>query len=127
MLEDTFDQLDESIQELEQNAQSADLAQLLPIGATIVKNTLLAFASAHKKNMPQSDDLLELLKAFVKGDPSLNAVRDNVREIVYYQNCLAENRFDVLPAKPEKMLAHTVRHIYFYLRSRCEQENLFDE
>ena len=67
-----------------------------------------------------------LFKAFVKGDPSLNAVRDNVRELVYYQNCLAQGREDALPKSPEKMAARTVQHIYFYLRSRLEQEKLVD-
>lgn len=69
-----------------------------------------------------SDDVLELFKAFVKGDPSLNAVRDNIRELVYYRNCLDLQREDALPAKPAHMAVRTARHIYLYLRTRCVQE-----
>ncbi|MHB1951385.1 MAG: hypothetical protein ACYCQK_07910 [Acidiferrobacteraceae bacterium] len=67
-------------------------------------------------------DVLEVFKRFVKGDPSLNAVRDNVRELVYYRNCLAARREDALPKKPAVMAVRTARHIYLYLRTRASQE-----
>jgi len=69
-----------------------------------------------------SDDVLEIFKVFVKGDPSLNAVRDNIRELVYYRNCIDMQREDALPVRPDAMAVRTVRHIYLYLRSRSEQE-----
>lgn len=68
------------------------------------------------------DDPLELFKVFVKGDPSLNAVRDNLRELVYYRNCLDQRREDALPARPVHMAVRTARHIYLYLRTRCLKE-----
>lgn len=74
-----------------------------------------------------SDDLLELFKVFVKGDPSLNAVRDNIRELVYYRNCIDMKREDALPARPDAMAVRTVRHIYLYLHSRSEQEGRLAE
>jgi len=67
------------------------------------------------------EDVLITFKRFVKGDPSLNAVRDNIRELVYYQNCITVNCLDSLPKVPAKMAVRTVRHIYLYLRSRVEQ------
>ncbi|MHB8454024.1 MAG: hypothetical protein ACYDDO_04850 [Acidiferrobacterales bacterium] len=74
-----------------------------------------------------SDDLLEIFKVFVKGEPSLNAVRDNIRELVYYRNCIDMRREDALPARPDAMAVRTVRHVYLYLRSRSEQEGRFAE
>ncbi len=71
---------------------------------------------------PQSGDVLEIFKVFVKGDPSLNAVRDNIRELVYYRNCIDLKREDALPVRPDAMAVRTARHIYLYLRSRSEQE-----
>ena len=68
-------------------------------------------------------DPLEVFKAFVKGDPSLNAIRDNVRELVYYRNCLASGREDALPVKPEAMTVRTIRHIYLYMRTRAIKEH----
>lgn len=68
------------------------------------------------------EDPLELFKVFVKGDPSLNAVRDNLRELVYYRNCLNEAREDALPERPVHMAVRTARHIYLYLRTRCLKE-----
>lgn len=68
------------------------------------------------------EDPLELFKVFVKGDPSLNAVRDNLRELVYYRNCLDQQREDALPPRPVHMAVRTARHIYLYLRTRCLKE-----
>jgi len=124
---DHFDELDEQIGELVDNARSgADLSETLRQGQSLVAQTLSQYAIAHGKPMPATGDLLEIFKGFVKGDPSLNTVRDNVRELVYYQNCLDTGREDALPVKPAMMVAHTTRHIYFYLRSRVEQESKLD-
>lgn len=122
-----FDVLDRQIATLEEHVgegAALDLEQNLPHAIRLVADLLRAYAAAHAKPMPEGEDLLELFKAFVKGDPSLNTVRDNVRELVFYQNCIAMDRRDALPAKPGRMAAHTVRHIYLYLRSRGEQEGL---
>ena len=125
-LQSEYDALDRQIAALEESVGSAvsDLKPVLAHGVHIAAELLRSFALAHAKPMPVGEDLLELFKAFVKGEPSLNTVRDNVRELVYYQNCLVMDRSDALPAKPERMVAHTVRHIYLYLRSRAEQEGL---
>ncbi len=106
------------------NIKNLDL--LVADASAICRDLLVMYAVAYKKSMPDSDDLLVLFKAFVKGDTSLTAVRDNVRELVYYRNCINEDRHDALPKKPEKMTLHTVRHVYFYLRSRADQEGLLD-
>ncbi len=122
-----FDELDERIGEMEQaitteGAEASDLKATLDQGAAIVGELLTAYGREHQRDMPASGDLLELFKAFAKGDPSLNAVRDNVRELVFYQNCLAIDREDALPKAPERMVVRTARHIYLYLRTRLEQE-----
>lgn len=121
--------LDERIAALEARVRTGDAAALpgiLAEGMNIVGGLLGAYAEHAGKTLPVTDDLLEVFKAFVKGDPSLNAVRDNVRELVYYQNCLAMDRADALPRAPERMVAHTARHIYLYLRTRAEQEHRLD-
>lgn len=127
-LQADFDAFDLQIATLEDRVGSgaeADLEQTLPQAMRLVADLLRAYGTAHAKPMPECEDLLELFKAFVKGDPSLNAVRDNVRELIFYANCIGMGRRDALPAKPGRMAAHTVRHIYLYLRSRAEQEGLF--
>ncbi len=129
ILTERLESLDERIGVLEQqleHGESPEFSALLAEGAAILNGLLTAYAEHAGKVTPVTDDLLELFKAFVKGDPSLNAVRDNIRELVYYQNCLAMDRSDALPQAPEKMVVHTVRHVYFYLRSRCEQEHRLD-
>lgn len=78
-------------------------------------------ANSRGSSQAGSDDALEVFKAFVKGEPSLNAIRDNVRELVYYRNCLDQGRLDALPPKPAVMAVRTLRHIYLYLRSRALQ------
>lgn len=121
-----FDAVDHAIEELE---QALEKQGELPVSETVDRTTALmrrlltAYAEHHGKPMPVSDDLLEVFKAFVKGDPSLNAVRDNLRELVYYRNCLDMDRLDALPGSPDRMAVRTARHVYLYLRSRVEQED----
>jgi hypothetical protein len=120
-----LDELDAQIDRLETSAAGIGLDRLdevLDEAAGIVNGLLGAYAEHAGKVIPVTDDLLAVFKAFVKGDPSLNAVRDNVRELVYYRNCLDMGRADALPPEPARMAAHTARHIHLYLRSRCEQE-----
>ena len=121
-----FEDLDQRIGVLEgavRRDEAPALAGLLAEAGGIMKGLLTAYAEHAGKDMPDTDDLLEVFKAFVKGDPSLNAVRDNVRELVYYGNCLAMDRADALPQNPQRMAVHTLRHVYLYLHSRCEQEH----
>lgn len=107
------------------------LGQDLPLSATVEQAiawvTLLmdGYAQAHTGVAIADDqaDVLEVFKRFVKGDPSLNAVRDNIRELVYYRNCIAADRLDALPAKPAVMAVRTARHIYLYLRTRTLKES----
>jgi len=124
-LEQRLDTLDEAIETLEERLRAGEDLALEPTleeGVDIARRLLTAYAEHAGKEMPETDDLLKLFKAFVKGDPSLNAVRDNLRELVYYQNCIAMERRDALPEAPERMVVRTIRHLYLYLRTRCEQE-----
>ena len=124
-LDDLQDGIDDLLEKVS-GESAVELSTILPAVSARVADLLVLYAQAHGKPMDTDTDLLQLLKAFVKGDPSLNAVRDNVREIVYYQNCLAENRQDALPKNPAKMAVRTLQHVYFYLRSRLEQESLLN-
>lgn len=125
-LAERFEELDARIGGLEaQLTPGAEVSidQTLPEAGAIVRELLSAYAEHAGKTLPDTDDLLEVQKAFVKGDPSLNAVRDNVRELVFYQNCLASDRADALPPRPATMMVRTLRHVYLYLRTRCLQED----
>jgi len=68
---------------------------------------------------PAGGNLLEAFKSLVKSDPSWNAVRDNLRELIYYRNCIETGRRDALPPVAEKMAIRTARHLYLYFRTRC--------
>lgn len=128
-LAERLDEIQDVIDELLNTVSGENLIELsaiLPVVSDRVAELLILYARAHGKIVENDPDLLQVLKAFVKGDPSLNAIRDNVREIVYYQNCLTENREDALPKNPAKMAVRTLQHIYFYLRSRLEQESLLN-
>ena len=130
-LVDQFDDIDERIDSLEQTYAEKGVTdeafdRLVTEASILCRDLLMLYASAYKKEMPDTDDLLVLFKAFVKGDTSLTAVRDNLRELVYYRNCIIEGRFDALPKNPQRMALHTIRHIYLYLRSRADQEDLLD-
>lgn len=122
-----FDRLDADLLVLEGGlaATSADdLQRLLAASIEIVTELMRAYIAAEgAKAVPEpTTDILEVWKVLVKGDPTWNAIRDNCRELVYYRNCLAENRGDALPAAPQKMAVRTARHIYLYIRTRCLRE-----
>lgn len=121
-----FEAFDEDISELESEMGSGAELELEPTlkrSMGVVRAMLNAFGRHRGREMPETEDLLETFKAFVKGDPSLNAVRDNVRELVFYSNCIAMDRRDALPARPERMAVRTARHIYLYLRTRLITES----
>ena len=103
-----------------------DLTQTVDQALRLVNRLMLVFASAAGHPIPALDehsDPLEVFKAFVKGDPSLNAVRDNLRELVYYRNCLTGGREDALPVNPAAMTVRTLRHIYLYMRTRAIKDH----
>lgn len=64
-------------------------------------------------------DVLEAFKLLARSDPAWNAVRDNLRELVYYRNCLDAGRVDALPPVAEKMAIRTARHLHLYFRTKC--------
>jgi len=101
-----------------------ELEPALEAAAGAARGLIRAYLDAEgKKPVPPADaDLLEAFKLLVKGDPSWNAIRDNLRELVYYRNCLAAGRADALPAVPEKMAVRLARHVYLYVRTRCIRE-----
>jgi len=113
--------LDERVQDLEARAGQTPFPRLLDEAVRLTADLLRHYARVGREREIEGETLLDLLRAFLKGDPSLNAVRDNVRELIYYQNCLAQGREDALPAQPERMAARTVAHIHLYLRVRLEQ------
>lgn len=141
VLSETFDGVDREIKALEAGLASSaelDLRTALDRGVALVKTLLRTYLADRSRDgalaggaapvaatdvaSAQSEDVLEVFRAFVKGDPSLNAIRDNIRELVYYQNCLALQRDDALPRNPTHMAVRTLRHIYLYLRTRCLKE-----
>ncbi|HUW98977.1 MAG TPA: hypothetical protein VMV40_09090 [Acidiferrobacter sp.] len=126
-LETAMSEVDGEIRGLEQALVDGDLKVGPAVDAAIgLANRLMrTFAAAGGSvlvGLSDNADPLEVFKAFVKGDPSLTAIRDNVRELVYYRNCLASGRADALPAKPAAMAVRTIRHIYLYLRTRAMKE-----
>ncbi|MHB8347339.1 MAG: hypothetical protein ACYDHM_09165 [Acidiferrobacterales bacterium] len=123
-LNQVFEQVDGRLRGLEHALRERGT---LPLSSTVdesldLTRMLLRGHIAGRAIDDPGDDVLALFRAFVKGDPSLNAVRDNIRELVYYRNCIDLKREDALPVRPDAMAVRTVRHIYLYLRSRSEQE-----
>ena len=106
-----------------QQAAGMALPELVAAGVEEAAAMLRIMLAAEHKPYVGDADLLELWRALVKGSPHWNTIRDNCRELIYYQNCLKAERTDALPAQPERMVIHTLRHIYLYLRSHVEQNH----
>ncbi len=127
-LETAMREVEGEIRVLEEGLRAGHLPLEPAVGRALrLSNRLmLAFAQAcgHAiTGLDEHADPLEVFKVFVKGDPSLNAVRDNLRELVYYRNCLASGREDALPPQPLAMTVRTLRHIYLYMRTRAIKEH----
>ena len=131
-LQDAFDETDVGIAAYERRIRDGED---LSVGATTeqaiawVTRLMDGYAEERSGQRIAEDgvDVLEIFKRFVKGDPSFNAIRDNIRELVYYRNCVAAYREDALPKKPAVMAVRTARHIYLYLRTRSLQEKRLPE
>ena len=126
-MQEALDRIDAQIASLEARlaaGESLALEPALAAASAAALALLRAYIAAEgKKPVPAEDaDLLEAFRVLVKGDPSWNAIRDNLRELVYYRNCVAAGRADALPAVPEKMAVRLARHVYLYVRTRCIRE-----
>lgn len=126
-LEAVMREVDDEIRGLEQALPGGKLALQSTVDQALrlANRLMLAFAqtTGHPLDIGEDGDPLEVFKAFVKGDPSLNAIRDNVRELVYYRNCLSSGREDALPVNPVAMAVRTIRHVYLYVRTRAIKEH----
>ena len=126
-MHDELERIDADIADLERRLASGEALALEPTlqavsGAALALVRAYVAAEGSKTVPPEGADLLEAFKVLVKGDPTWNAIRDNLRELVYYRNCLAAGRADALPAVPEKMAIRLARHLYLYVRTRCVKE-----
>lgn len=126
-LKDEMARIDAAIAQWEQRFAASKPLALEPALAASMRAALdliRAYLVAEgKKVLPATDsDLLEAFKILARGDPSWNAVRDTLRELVYYQNCLRAGRRDALPVMPEKMAIRLARHLYLYVTTRCQRE-----
>ena len=122
-----FDQVDAQIVDLERILnvrQSLPLQETIEHAMRLVKQLIIAYlGDVGDKALPaMEDELLDVFKVLIKGDPSWNTIRDNCRELVYYHNCIAMDRRDALPEHPEKMAIRTLRHIYLFMKTRCMRE-----
>jgi hypothetical protein len=106
------------------DGEAVALEPALEAATGAARALLRAYLAAEgAKPVPPADaDLLQAFRVLVKGDPTWNAIRDNLRELAYYRNCLAMRRADALPAVPEKMAIRLARHVYLYMRTRCIKE-----
>ncbi|WP_248886336.1 hypothetical protein [Acidithiobacillus acidisediminis] len=116
-----LDEAQAHIEALGRSADPGNFSASVAQGTEIARELLQILLVSERKDFAADADLLTLWKTLVKGQPHWNTIRDNCRELVYYQNCLDLGREDALPPQPEKMLLHTLRHLYLYARSHTEQ------
>ena len=124
-LQEVFREVDGELAALEQKIAAPvalPLAPTLDHTIMLIKRLLIAcIADEGKKRIPDAaaEDILDVFKVLVKGEPTWNAIRDNCRELVYYRNCINIGREDALPRVAEKMAVRTARHMYLYVKTRC--------
>jgi hypothetical protein len=127
-LAQSFARADTGIGELERRLDEDDappLDVLVEDAIALLRALIDAVLVADGRSaLPSGADLLEAFRLLARGTPSWNAIRDNLRELVYYRNCLALGRRDALPTAAERMTLRTARHVTLYMRSRCETQGL---
>lgn len=122
-----FDSVDEQARDLERILSargSLPLLETVDHAIGLIRQLIIAYIEdLGEKNLPaETDEILDVFKILVKGDPSWNTIRDNIRELVYYKNCITMDRKDALPPVPEKMAVRTLRHLYLFMKTRCMRE-----
>ncbi|WP_333844299.1 hypothetical protein [Pelomicrobium sp.] len=122
-----FEETDRALAALEAQAQEGRLPpveETVERAIAIARQLMVAYLrdEGRKPLPPDGADLLEVWKVLVKGEPFWNTIRDNLRELIYYRNCLALGRADALPAVPEKMAVRTARHLHLFFKTRCIRE-----
>lgn len=122
-----FERADGAVASLERDLASPappSLDETVERAMTLTRELIVAYLAAEGKKPPPpaEADLLGAWKILVKGEPFWNTIRDNLRELVYYRNCLAAGRADALPPAPEKMALRTARHVCLFIRTRCIRE-----
>jgi hypothetical protein len=126
-----FDRADRTLSEYERRIREGEelpLDETVDIMTDQLRELLRAYLDTlGRDSQTPGDDVLALWKAAVKDNPSLHTIRDNLREVVYYRNCLDQVRDDALPPNAEKQAVRTTRHVYLYLRTRCEQAGAVDK
>jgi hypothetical protein len=108
--------------------ESLPLASTVEAAIGLIRALLVAWMEGDGKPAPAANaEFLDVFRAFVRGDPSWNAIRDNCRELVYYRNCINMGREDALPRAAEKMVVRTARHVYLYMKTRCIRDGRLEE
>jgi hypothetical protein len=117
-LQASFADIDAGISALERRLVAGET---LALAETLEETMRLARRLVDAAHPPAAAaaDLLGAFKLLARSDPAWNAVRDNLRELVFYRNCVDAGRIDALPPVPEKMAVRTTRHLYLYFRTRC--------
>ncbi len=100
------------------------LATAIDVARGAIRSYLVA--RGEKPDPGPDADLLEAFRVLARGDPAWNAIRENLRELVYYRNCIAEDRRDALPAEPARMAVRLARHLVLYVKTRCVREGLLE-
>jgi hypothetical protein len=130
-LESTFSRVDDELSGLEARlarGEALSLASTVEAAIGSIRALLVAWMEEDGKPTPgENIEFLEVFRAFVRGDPSWNAIRDNCRELVYYRNCINMGREDALPPVAERMAVRTARHVYFYMKTRLIRDGRLRE
>ncbi|MEF8792807.1 hypothetical protein [Thiohalorhabdus sp.] len=120
-----FERSDDTLRDWERRlnqAEEPDVAETTEVAIEVVKDLITAYLQILGRDWEGADDdILALWKVSVKKNPSLNTIRDNCRELVYYHNCVDMDRRDALPQNAHRQAIRTARHVYVYLRTRAEE------
>ena len=120
-----FERSDDILRDWERQLNQGDepdVAETTEVATEVIKDLIKAYLQIIGRDWDDvEDDILALWKVAVKKNPSLNTIRDNCRELVFYHNCVDMDRRDALPQNAHRQAIRTARHVYVYLRSRAEE------
>jgi len=126
-----FERSDETLRDWERRinaGEEIDVWDTANAAIETVKDLIKGYLEVLDRDWEDSeDDLLALWKVAVKKNPSLNTIRDNCRELIFYYNCVDMDRRDALPENAQKQAIRTARHVYLYLRTRAEESGALEK
>lgn len=106
------------------NGPKAAANGYMNVAEQVLENWIEAREEIPTKELHEDSRLIALHRQGAKGDPSFNACRETVRELVYRYNLVTGDYAVENMDQTLEMMRHLARHIYLFISGKMENAKL---